>query len=324
MNFIQDLGTLEYSFIIAFLVIYVLYIFRTIRISKVLAASKSNILFKIFLRTTYFVLILIAILGPYIDKGKGDSKVKAVSKDIFIALDLSLSMNADDVAPSRLERAKYAINKVLKEFSTDKIGLIVFSSDAFLQCPLTFDKNALKLFLSSANSNIVPHSGTDLFKPLNLALQKHTKNENTENNAKIVIVVSDGEDFGENMSDIADEINDEGIKVFTLGVGTKKGGKILHRGRIKRDKEGNDVVTTLNAKAMKKLAKITKGKYYEINQDRSDIQRMINDINNIKGQVSDVKISSSITKNLKYQYFLFAAVLLILIDSLITVRIFKI
>ena len=125
-------------------------------------------------RTIYFALFMIAVLGPSF--GGSKKEVKSVGKDIMICVDFSKSMDAFDIQPSRLEKIKFEMKKVVEAFNSDRIGIIIFSSEAFMQCPLTYDQNALNLFIETMNSGLVPSSGTDFGPPLRMALKKLEEN----------------------------------------------------------------------------------------------------------------------------------------------------
>src|SRR6478609_7225379 len=205
-----------------------------------------TIFFKLMVRTVIFALLIIAFLGPSF----GDSKkeIKSVGKDIMICVDLSKSMDAFDVQPTRLEKVKYEMKRVVEAFNSDRVGVIIFSSEAFMQCPLTYDQNALNLFIETMNTSLVPSSGTDFAPPLRMALNKLQDQEGPSNQqkSKVIVLISDGEDFGEETNEIAKEIEDKEIKLFTLGVGTEKGSQIYSGRSYKTDRQGNAVVTKLN------------------------------------------------------------------------------
>ena len=130
-----------------------------------------------------------------------------------------------------------------------------------MQCPLTYDQNALNLFIETMNSSLVPSSGTDFAPPLRMALSKLNDQEgpSTQQKSKIIILISDGEDFGDQTNDIVKEIEDKNIKLFTLGVGTEKGGQINTGRGYKTDAQGNTVVSKLNTAELKSLASKTNG-----------------------------------------------------------------
>ena len=231
-------------------------------------------------------------------------------------------MNATDIPPSRLERVKFELNKVISAFSSDRIGLIIFSNNAFVQCPITYDKKSLSLFLDVTSTNLIQQSGTDFYPPLKMALDKHLKNTESKESAKIILLVSDGEDFSEQTEDIAEEIKDQKIKLFTLGIGSLKGSTIPDGKGVKKDKNNEPVITKLNNKPLKELAKLTGGQYFEISDNKNDTKKLISTISKIKGEVKDVKKVAD-PKTLRYHYFLIPALLFILFDFLIVIRIIE-
>ena len=283
----------------------------------------SNVFIKLILRTIYFVLFVVALRGPSFGEME-QSEVKLVGKDIFICVDLSNSMNAYDVAPTRLEKVKYEMKNIVEAFRSDRIGLIMFSNEAYIQCPLTFDGNALKLFIKSLNTGLVPNAGTNFGPPLKMALNKLENNESnlTQQSSKIILLISDGEDFGEEKKDLTDELNEKDIRLFTLGVGTLEGSKIQTRRGFKKNKSGKDVITKLNSNTLKELAVHSGGKYFEIGKTRNDVSRLISAINNIEGELRDSQQID--TKSNKYFYFLAAALFLMALDILTGLTIIRI
>ncbi|MBE62590.1 MAG: aerotolerance regulator BatB, partial [Flammeovirgaceae bacterium] len=261
MSWAYSLDTFELSIIAIFAVLYILYVVRLSRIKARLNVPISKWLIKFVIRTLYFVMILGALLGPSF--GDTTREIKSVGKDIFVCVDLSESMNAFDVQPSRLEKLKFELKNVVEAFNSDRIGLIMFSNEAFMQCPLTYDNNALNLFIQALNTNLVPSSGTDFGPPLKMALKKLTDEEAsvTQQKSKIIILISDGEDFGEETDQIAEEIESSGIKLFTLGIGTEKGSKIMTGRGFKRNNQGEEVISKINTKSLRKLAADTGGKF---------------------------------------------------------------
>jgi len=314
----REFGVTEIVFIAAFVVLYVLYVVRIVRIARSLNSAYASLFIKLLLRTLYFALFIIAFLGPSF--GGSKKEVRSVGKDIMFCVDLSKSMDAFDIQPTRLEKVKYEMKKIVEAFSSDRIGVIIFSSEAFMQCPLTYDQNALNLFIESMGSSLVPASGTDFGPPLRMALKKLEEKSDgspNETKSKVIVLISDGEDFGEETDDVTKEIQDRDIKLFTLGVGTEKGGNIYANNRLKIDRQGNTVVTKLNPKALRQLANDTDGEYFEINDSRNDVSRLINTITKIEGEVRDAR-EVDVTAN-KYWYFLGAALVLLVIDILISI-----
>jgi len=322
MGYVKEFGFIEILLILTFFIFYLIYIVRLLRINSRISVSFKGVITKVIFRSTYFFLMIIALLGPSF--GSSKKEIKVIGKDIMIAIDLSESMNANDIQPSRLEKIKFELKKIIDEFNSDRIGIIMFSNEAYIQCPLTYDKNALNLFIETLNTGLVPNSGTDFGPPLDLSLDKLLADKIQENDkSKIIILISDGEDFGENTYEIVDKIKESSIKLFTVGIGTAKGTRItLRNGLFKKDKDGKEVITKLNSTSLKKIANETKGKYFEISNQRNQINGMIYEIKEIKGDLIDSK-SIDVTKN-KYFYFLFVALMLMSMDFLFNFKIIRI
>ena len=321
MNWFKEIGGTELLFIALFIVLYLVYLFRLFYVARNFRKSTKKVLFKLILRTVYFVLILVAILGPSF--GEGSREVKVIGKDIYIAVDLSQSMNANDIQPSRLEKVKFELKNIVDAFNSDRVGIIIFSNEAYVQCPLTYDQSAINLFIETLNTGLVPNAGTQFGPPLEMALQKINKESNpsTRPTSKIIILISDGEDFGSQRNELADKIDEEGIRLFTLGVGTEKGSRIRTANGFKKDADGNDVVTKLNPNALKVLAASTGGMYFEINDTQNDVNRLINKINEVEGELRDTR-KMDVTTN-KFYYFLALALILMALDAILTLKVIR-
>jgi Ca-activated chloride channel homolog len=318
MSLFREFGWMEGVFILVFLIGYGMYLWRIIRISRTLHTPYKTVFIKLFFRSIFMALLIIALLGPTF----GDSKreIKSVGKDIMICVDLSKSMDAFDVQPSRLEKVKFEMKKIADAFNSDRLGIIIFSSEAFMQCPLTYDQNAINLFIETMNTSLVPSSGTDFSPPLRMALAKLEDNEgpSTQQKSKVIVLISDGEDFGDETNEIAKEVEDKGYKLFTLGVGTEKGSQITAGRGYKTDKQGNTVVSKLNQGSLKSLASKTDGEYFEINESRNDVNKLINTISKIEGQMRDARVIDASAN--RYYYFLLAALILLVLDILVSVK----
>lgn len=322
MTWYKTLSGTEILFIALFIVLYLAYVYRVYQIGKVLKTNFRAVITKLILRSAYFFLFIIALLGPSF--GDTSREVKSIGKDIMICVDLSESMNAFDIQPSRLEKVKFELKNITRAFSSDRIGLIIFSSEAFMQCPLTYDQSALNLFIETLSTRLVPNTGTDFGPPLKMALQKlNSEEENPVNpKSKIIILFSDGEDFGKNTDEIASKIEEAGIKLYTVGVGTKKGSRIRTEYGFKTDRKGREVISKLNARELKRLASKTGGKYYEITNDHNDVERLINNINKIEGELRETR-KMDVSAN-KYYYFIALALILLSIDVLTKLKVVKI
>ena len=320
MNFLEDIGLFELSLISIFFIFYFIYLVRIYKIGKQIKVNLRGVFIKFFIRILFFTLMIISLLGP--NFGVREEKVEVIGKDIIIAVDLSESMNANDIQPTRIEKVKFEIKRIINEFDNDRIGIIMFSGEAFVQCPLTYDRNALNLFVETLNTGLVPKSGTDFGPPLELGLSKlqDESSDGKDIKSKIIILFSDGEDFGDNTEESIEKIKENSLKLFSVGIGTKEGSKIKDDfGKFKKDNEGKDVITKLNSSSLKETADKTGGKYYEISKNKNEISQMINEIKNIKGDVIDQKMSN-VSDN-KYFYFLLCALILIAIDFIFVSKI---
>lgn len=322
MIWARTIGTAEMIYISLFLLLYGIYVVRVFKVAQALQSPLRRVFIKLTLRTIYFGLFIVALLGPSF--GQSTKEVKSVGKDIFICVDLSTSMNAFDVQPTRLEKVKFELKNIVEAFSADRIGLIMFSNESFMQCPLTYDNNALNLFIQSMNTSLVPNTGTDFGPPLEMALEKLESDASNvaRQTSKTIVLISDGEDFGEETTAITTKIEEAGIKLFALGVGTERGSKISTRRGFKKNKNGEEVVSKLNSTSLRKIAADTDGKYFEINKSRNDVSRLISSINEIEGELRDSKQVDA--KSNKYFYFLGLALFLMCLDLMLNVSVLRI
>tara|TARA_B110000495_G_C23015567_1_gene601436 strand:+ start:752 stop:1768 length:1017 start_codon:yes stop_codon:yes gene_type:complete len=269
---------------------------------------------KFFFVLLGFLAIVIALINPKI--GTKFEAVKREGVDVMIAIDVSKSMNATDIQPSRMLKARQFVSNLINEMSNDRIGLIVFAGNAYLQMPLTVDYSATKMFLKQVNTDLVPTQGTAIGDAVELAERSYPKEQK---NQKVLLVISDGENHEGNAEDAIANANENGIKVITIGVGTKKGGPIPigNRGDFKKDSEGNIVVTKLNEDMLRDLSKEANGTYHHIN-DKNITASIIDELGSLDGKVFEEKVITDYKQH--FQVFLFIAFILLLIEFLISFR----
>jgi Ca-activated chloride channel family protein len=318
MNWYYQVGQWEYLLGAAFIAAYILYIIRVVGAAQRMGIFASVILAKFIIRTLYFVLLIIALAGPSF--GKETREVRTSGRDVFLVLDLSQSMNATDLPPSRLGRARYEAGRLLDRFPDDRIGLILFSSEAVVQCPLTFDQNALRLFLASLRTGLLSGGGTNLAAGLRLALEKHTDPRNTtlKNTSKAIILFTDGEDFGEDFREIARTIAGSGIKLFIIGIGSEGGSKIPTGKTFKQVSPGKAVVTRLEREQLVRLSRQAEGEFFEVTPVQNEMNRLFGQLQKVQGQIRDTR-QIDVSAN-KYYYFLLAALVLMALDVTIAVN----
>lgn len=303
-----------------FLLLYCIYLFRYWSINRKLEVVKGRLFTKVVLRFTYFSLFCIAFGGPSI--GLSTKEIQEEGKDIFIALDLSQSMNATDIGPSRLQRIKFELKNLTKSFPSDRIGLIIFSSEAFLQCPLTFDQRVLQLHLDGLNTGLVPNFGTDLTTPLRIALDRFQSDNSQEIKSKSIILISDGENFGDELDIIGSELNELGIKVFSLGIGTEAGSSIPRGNGVIIDPQTNRAAkTVLNRGPLQQIASETDGQYFEISDKISEIGDLTATLEKLEGGVTGSRIVEASAN--KYFYFLLVGLVLAILDMILPLKTIK-
>jgi Ca-activated chloride channel family protein len=272
--------------------------------------SSKRFLTKFILFVCAFGLCVFAVAGLVIPDGT--QKINRRGTDLMIALDVSKSMLAQDIQPSRLERAKQVVSKIIDNSPDNKIGLVVFAGRAYLQMPLTVDHEAAKMYLSSASPDDVPTQGTVIADALKMCYAAFNPKEKT---FKSVLLISDGEDHDDEAIKVTKELAKDGIMVNTIGIGSSQGAPIMDpaSGQYKKDDKGETVISKLNEQELSDIAKNGNGIYQlYTNTDAvaSNIQNQLSKIGN-EATISD---SSYASFKQYFQYFLGAAFILLLLE----------
>lgn len=242
------------------------------------AVSPRRRRWKAALRSTGVLLIALSLVGPRF--GTRLKEVKREGIDLVIALDVSASMMAEDVAPNRLERARNEIKNLVDEMKGDRVSLVTFAGDAFIQCPLTTDYGALRLFLDVADPSLIQTPGTDFGTALDMALQAFKAPSGApdgETRTRAVLFVSDGENHIADLDEILEEARKEGVVIYAAGVGETDGAPIpvYRNGRrvdYKKDRTGTIVTTKLEETVLQDLAR--DGAYFRIARTSSSLPRL--------------------------------------------------
>lgn len=280
----------------------------------------GNKLKNISLLTGFFFLIL-SLAGPKI--GTEVREVKRQGVDLLIALDLSASMNAEDVRPSRLEKAKFEINRLIERLQGDRVGLIIFTGEAYLQSPMTLDYSALRLFLEIADTGQMPSSATDFKSAMETALTAfEALEENPSDAAKVLLIISDGEDHGQSYDESLQRLVRNDISVYTLGIGTTEGSTIplYEEGTeelvgYKRDNNGRVITTKLQSQTLRSIANAANGEYYSIERGNDGIDTFLARLDELeKGEFASQEYADY--KN-QYQWMAALALVFILISVFI-------
>ena len=219
-----------------------------------------------------FIAVLIAVILGVIAlanlrKPANGTGANRAGIDVMIALDVSKSMLSQDVKPSRLDKAKQCLNLLIDQLGDNRIGLVLFAGQAILQMPLTTDVASTKLYLSNANPEAVPLQGTDVSNALRIC---SSSLDTKEKKYKAVVLISDGEDHDPNTKDILQQLYDDGVTVYTLGIGTTEGSPIIEAGNVyKTDMNGQTVISKLNEEELKSIAEKTGGNYFHLDNSEA-------------------------------------------------------
>lgn len=266
-----------------------------------------------------FVLALLAlsigIIGlANLQFGSRSEKINRRGIDVIIALDVSKSMLAKDMLPSRLEKAKQFVFRLMEKLENDRIGLLLFAGRAYVSVPLTIDKMALRMNLATANPDMVPTQGTVIGEAIDMARQSFNAKETKY---KSIVIISDGEDHDEGVNEEVKKATDEGISIHTIGIGSEEGGTILdpETGENKTDENGELIISTLNEKELQEIASNGQGTYYRLVNVENTTERVAAQIKSSEQKNFGESIFTDY--NSYFQYFLAACMLLLLIEFFI-------
>lgn len=269
------------------------------------------------------VLAAVALLALALARPQFGTRVETLRRqgqDVMVALDVSRSMYAEDVAPNRLERAKIEIGRIIQRLDGDRIGLVAFAGDAFVQSPLTADYGAAMMFLTAMDPTLMSTQGTDLARAVVVAVEAL---EETPPENRIVVIVTDGEDHEGGLAEAIAAATEAQVTIHTVGVGSPEGVPlpdvegIEASGRFRRDDQGNVITTRLNETALQDIALQTDGEYHRIGQGAGGLGRLVE---RIEGGGREVESREVTQFEEQYQIFLGAALLLLIVEVIVPGR----
>jgi Ca-activated chloride channel family protein len=273
-------------------------------------------IFKSILKFIFLLLGLSFLILSLVNPKMG-TKLKTVKRegvDVVFALDVSKSMLAEDIAPNRLEKSKQIISKIIDKLGSDRVGIIIYAGNSYPLLPITTDHAAAKMFLQNANPDLVSSQGTAITEALELAKTYYNNDEQTN---RFLIIISDGEDHQEETKQIAQNISNEGVKVYTIGVGTEKGGPIplkINNSLIgyKKDSKGQVVITQRKPEVLQGIADASDGIYIDGNKTEKPVKAIVDIIANAEKSEFETKQFSDYKD--QFQWFLGIGILFLLID----------
>lgn len=260
--------------------------------------------------------VILGVAGPQF--GSKLQQVKKKGVELMIALDVSNSMMAQDIKPSRLEKAKMAISRMVEKLSNDKVGLIVFAGDAYVQLPITTDYSSAKLFLSNISTDIVPVQGTAIGAAIDLAAKSFTPETET---SKAIIVITDGENHQDDAIAAAKKAHEKGIAIHTIGMGLEQGAPIPEKGQpgqFMKDGSGNIVVSKLDEQTLREIAKAGEGVYVRASNTDVGLTQLLDEVNRMEKSLLEERVYTDYAE--KYQYFLLVGLFFVFIEFMILGR----
>lgn len=277
--------------------------------------TRAKAWLKLSIYSIGFATLIIAIANP--QSGSKLQEVKRKGVDVMIALDISNSMEAEDLYPNRLGRAKRSIQELLTRLKGDRIGIVVFAGKAFVQLPITTDYSAAKLFLNSIDTRLITTQGTDIGTAVNLCLESFEPESPT---SKVIVLISDGENHEESFDVAASKAGEMGVVIHTIGMGSEQGAPIpmYSRGQrvgFRQAKDGSTVVTKLDASMLKDLAAETGGLFVRATNSQSGIDLIFDEVEEMEKVEFGSKIYSDYED--QFQYFLLIALIFLGVELII-------
>lgn len=271
---------------------------------------KTHLKFLLLSLSLAFAILALANLQV----GSKLEEVKREGIDIIFAIDVSNSMKAEDIKPNRLESTKKAISRLIDKLTEDRIGLIVFAGEAYLQLPLTPDYSAVKLLLDAIDTDIVPIQGTAIGSAIRLAVKTFPQDSKKH---KVLIIITDGENHEDDALGEAKDATKQGIVIHTIGIGSPLGAPIpiYQNNQIigyKKDKQGNIVITKLDESLLKQLALAGNGQYFQVSSQQRELDNILKEIAQIEKKEYAAKIFTEFED--QFQYFLIASLIFLLIE----------
>ncbi len=280
--------------------------------------SKSRPILKFLFLAIAITFTIFALADPQF--GSKLEKVKRKGVEIIIALDVSNSMLAEDIKPNRLIRAKQAISKLIDKMGDDRIGLIVFAGDSYIQVPVTSDYVAAKMFLSSINTNIVSKQGTAIGSAIDLGMNSFSPESEMD---KALIIITDGENHEDDALKAAELAEEKGITIHTIGMGSPQGAPIplqKENGQtiFQKDADGNVVISKLNQGTLQEIASAGGGVFIRANNTQTGLNKLFERINKMEKKEMEEKVYTDFEH--RFQYLLGIALFFILLDIFIPER----
>jgi Ca-activated chloride channel family protein len=277
---------------------------------------------KLLLRAGALTGIIVALAGPF--WGAKQLSSLTLGREIYFLVDVSASMNVQDVRPSRLKKVKQELKKLVYAFRGERMGLIVFTNYAYVQCPLTTDYKALQMFLEILETSQFGNTGTDLRAALNSAAERFEQQNSSAKISRYIVLFSDGEDYGGRFQSAINRLKDMGVKIIPVGVGTLKGGEVPEfdsKGMVtgyKKDASGQVVISKLKEDVLKLLASEFRTPYITLDSDAENLAGLAQQLKNLPA--GRLENRNQMVENNLYQWVLLISIVCLAVSLFLRPR----
>ena len=275
--------------------------------------SRGRLRLKLWLWLAAFACLVVAAARPQLGSKLREEKAKGV--EMMLVVDVSNSMLAEDFEPNRLERTKYAINKLFDGLQQERVGMVIFAGEPKVQLPITSDYRMAQAFTKRISPTLIAEQGTDIGKALQLASLSFSSQSGQ---SRVIVLITDGENHEQDVAPVAKMAKEQGIRIFTIGIGTPEGAPIEIGGEFVKDENGEMVVSKLGEQMLEQIAAETDGAYVRATKHSIGLEEIVKSINQM--EKSELMVVRYEEYNEQYQYFIAAALLLLLLDVFIQSR----
>lgn len=277
------------------------------------AYSPMRLRLKLWLWLIAFACLVVAAARPQLGSKLREEKAKGV--EMMLVVDVSNSMLAEDFEPNRLERTKYAINKLFEGLHQERVGMIIFAGEPKVQLPITSDYRMAQIFTKRISPTLIQEQGTDIGKALELASLSFSSNSGQ---SRVIVLITDGENHEQSIDQVVQMAKQEGIRIYCIGIGTPEGAPIEINGEFIKDEDGEMVVSKLGEQMLQQIASATEGAYVRASKQTIGLEEIVKGINQMeKSELTTVRYEEY---NEQYQYLIAVALALLLLDTFVLPR----
>ena len=277
------------------------------------AYSRARLRLKLWIWLAAYACLVIAAARPQLGSKLREEKAKGV--EMMLVVDVSNSMLAEDFEPNRLERTKYAINKLFEGLHQERVGMVIFAGEPKVQLPITSDYRMAQAFTKRISTSLVAEQGTDIGKALELASLSFSSQSGQ---SRVIVLITDGENHDQSVDQVVARAKQDGIRIYCIGIGTPEGAPIEIGGEFIKDENGEMVVSKLGEQMLQNIATSTEGAYVRASKQSIGLEEIVKSINQMeKSELTTVRYEEY---NEQYQYFIAVALALLLLDLVIMPR----